>query len=58
MESDKKYRILMAQFVQKGEKKHIPYGAGFEVDDLKAFREQFIRESGCSELRLTYEEKE
>lgn len=53
-----KYRILMAQFELEGKKKCIPYGDGFMVDDLKAFKEQFVRESGCSELRLTYEEKE
>lgn len=59
MESDKKYRIMMAQFVSRtGEKACIPYGDGFGVDDLEEYRHKFISESGCRELRLTYEERD
>ena len=53
-----KYRILLAQFVTPdGRKFSIPYGEGFGVNDIEAYRRKFKMESRCSGLRLTYEEK-
>ena len=53
-----KYKILLAQFVSReGKKTSIPYGEGFGIDDLTEYRRKFVEQSGCTELRLTYEER-
>ena len=50
-----KARILRAQFVStEGRQVCLPYGDGFIVEDLEAFRKKFISQSKCTRLRLTY----
>ena len=52
-----KVRILRAQFTSpEGRQVNLPYGEGFIVDDLEAYRKKFIKQSNCTNLRLTYEE--
>ena len=56
-DNGKRYRIIEARYVLNGQKRKLPYGDGFGVDNLEEFRRKFMRESGCKDLRFSYEEK-